>query len=75
MPLAAGPTETAATPSASGTNTYTNVAGTGTASTNNPNTVGANPDGSASKALINQNTTFKFQNYGTAKSLLTPAGR
>jgi len=44
MPLAAGPTETAATPSASGTNTYTNVAGTGTASTNNPNTVGANLD-------------------------------
>ena len=75
MSWTAGPTETAATPSASGTNTYTNVAGTGTASTNNPNTVDANLDGSASKALINQNTTFKFQNYGTAKSQLTPAGR
>ena len=59
----AGPIGTdAATLPVSDINTHSNAQGTGTALTNNPNTVGANQNGSASQSLINDSVILTLPN-------------
>ena len=59
----AGPIGTdAATLPVSDINTHSNAQGTGTALTNNPNTVGANQNGSASQSLINDSMILTLPN-------------
>jgi len=64
----AGPTETGAGWPDSGNNTHSNAQGTGTALANNPNTVGANQNGSASQLLTIDNPTFTFPNNSNGLS-------
>ena len=64
----AGPTETGAVAPDSGNNTHSNAQGTGAALANNPNTVGANQNGSASQLLTIDNPTFTFPNNSNGLS-------
>jgi FecR protein len=58
----------APTPTVSGTNTYTNIVGPGTASTNNPNSVGANQNAAPTPTVSGTNTYTNIVGPGTAST-------